>query len=505
MVNIKVNHYKLIDEINLRSTTKTNLFKRRVARGVFILGIRRVLYQLILTTSNIVLARNLEPKVFGAFAIISFLVITPGILTNFGLGPALIQEKGKVTIQQLRAVFTLLIFTPLVLTIIIYFLAPLIGSLYMGKLDGEDLFWLRIFPLSITVAHASTVSMRLLDRNLAFTKSTIGELIMLFVTQISTVILAINGFGVGSFVVGNLIGGVFGFALFYYLSPWPIGFHFSLRSLKPLLPFGLNYQANNIIGAVNSAVTPGFIGIVSGPTAVGFVNWAGGVRQAGLAPFDVIEKLIFPAASRVQENKKMLTLLIEKLTRISCMLSFPLLAILFALAPSVTSIIYTSKWLPGLTALYLSLIQGVFLLLGFIMIDILLALGKAKTVRNISLFWAILQWVLTIPLVLLWDFNGAVLAGVIVSATFFIPLIHVRKYVSFNLLPAVGPYIVYSITTCLALLVLDRIFIIKSIWEFFLMIGIGFFIYFMLLMLFERKNIFEDLNRVRTIVLHEKV
>ena len=36
--------------------------------------------------------------------------------------------------------------------------------------------------------------------------------------------------------------------------------------------------------------------------------------------------------------------------------------------------------------------------------------------------WAVLQWLLTIPLVLMWNFNGVVLAGVLVAATFFIPL-----------------------------------------------------------------------------------
>lgn len=133
-------------------------------------------------------------------------------------------------------------------------------------------------------------------------------------------------------------------------------------------------------------VVPGFVGAVSGSQAVGLVNWAGGVRGAGLAPVDVIGGIVFPACAQAQTRKKFLKSLIEKMIQISCVLSFPLLAAIFALAPRVTYIIYTSKWLPGLTALYLSLIQGVFILIGGILIQVLFAFGQVRTVRNISLF-----------------------------------------------------------------------------------------------------------------------
>lgn len=483
----------------MKSITKQAPFKRQVAKGIFVLGIRRVLYQAILTGSNIMLARILTPGIFGAFAIISFLVITPGILTNFGLGPAIIQKKKNLSKEELQSVFTVLILSPLVLTILIYIFTPLISSFYMGKLSEDELFWLRVFPLSLSIAHASSISMRLLDRGLEFTKVTIGEICMLCVTQVTTIILALKGFGVGSFVLGNFTGGVLGFFLFYYLSPWPIGFRFSFKNLKPLLPFGLNYQANNLIGAINNAVVPIFIGAVSGPTAVGLVTWASGIRQVGLAPFDVVERVIFPTISRAQGDTKLLQALIEKLTRISCMLSFPLLATFFALAMPMTEIVYTSKWIPGITALYLSLLQGIFLLLGTMMVDVLLAIGQAKTVRNISLFWAILQWTFTIPLVLLWDFNGVMFASLLVSLTFFIPLMIVKKYIQFTILPSIIPYVLYSIILVIFLFLVGRVFVITSILELFLVGGLGFFVYCAILLIFERKHISKDLRHLKMI------
>lgn len=345
------------------------------------------------------------------------------------------------------------------------------------------------------------VSGSLLEKRLDYRKLAIGELVCLFLTQMLAIILALKGLRVGSFVLANLISGLFGFFFFFYLSPWPIGFNFSYSNLKKFLSFGLNFQANSIIGAINGAVVPGFVGAVSGSQAVGLVNWAGGIRQFGLAPQEIIGRLVFPACSQAQHRSQFLKSLIEKMIEITCMLSLPLLAAIFALARPITFIIYTSKWLPGLTALYLSLIQGVFILLGGILVNVLFALGQARTVRNISLFWAILQWILTVPLVLFWNFNGVVLAGLLVSATFFIPLREVRKRVKINIWPHVLPYLGYSILTGLVMVGLRKLILIDSLIK-LLAVGIGGAIFYWgIVFILKRKEVVRDLTRFRELAL----
>jgi O-antigen/teichoic acid export membrane protein len=277
--------------------------------------------------------------------------------------------------------------------------------------------------------------------------------------------------------------------------------NFSYNNLKKFLPFGLNFQANNVINTINASVIPGFVGAVSGTQAVGLVNWAGGVRQAGLAPSEIVGRLVFPACAQAQKKKEFLKTLIERMVQISAMFSLPLLAAIFALAPGIINIIYTSKWLPGLTALYLSIIQGAFLLIGGILIQVLFALGEAKTVRNISLFWTGLQWLLTVPLVLMWNFNGVVLAGVLVSATFFIPLREVRKKVKVNLWSHFLPYLGYSILTGLAMFWLSKIVVIESLLE-LLMIGIfGAVIYWGMVFVLRGKALIRDFLRFKKIVM----
>ncbi|OGM27016.1 hypothetical protein A3D00_01945 [Candidatus Woesebacteria bacterium RIFCSPHIGHO2_02_FULL_38_9] len=475
--------------------------KKKVVSGVLVLATRKFVYQTILSFSNIILARILMPEVFGSFAIISFIILACGLLVNFGLGPALVQKKGVVKPKHLRAIFTTLFISSTILIIIIYFLAPFMDLLYKGQLGEKGIFWLRIFSFSLLLNHLTAISTFLLQRNLNYKKLAIGEISVLFLAQVLTIFFAQRNLGIGSFVLGNLISQAVGFVLFFYLSPWKIGLNFRLSDLKIYLPFGLNYQANSLVNLVNTAIVPGFVGIISGSRAVGLINWAGGVRQAGLAPFEIIDKIMFPAASRIQNQKLLLKVLVEKMLKFSSMFSFPLLATIFALAKPLTVIIYTSSWLLGLTALYLSLIQGIFILLGGVFIDVLLALGRAKDVRNISMFWTALQWILTIPLVFFWNFNGVVLAGLLVSTTFFIPLRKVTKEIDIRIWPNVLPYLFYSILLGLAISIVGRLFLLDSVWKLFASILFAGFAYLIILLIFERKSIFKDAIKVYKLIL----
>ena len=123
--------------------------RRRVASGMVILGARRALGQVVLTGSNIVLARLLAPQIFGAFAIISFFISTLGVLTTFGLGPALVQKKGEIKNQELRAIFTALFLGSLLFAGLVFFLAPLAKVFYKSQLGPAGIFWLRLFSLNL--------------------------------------------------------------------------------------------------------------------------------------------------------------------------------------------------------------------------------------------------------------------------------------------------------------------------------------------------------------------
>jgi len=471
---------------------EVELLKRQATQGVMLLGLRRILLQVILTISNIILARLLYPRIFGTFTILYGIVTLSAIFAGLGLSQALVQDKDEPGKERLQTIFTLNLALSLIVVIIIILSAPYVYMFYRDQLGKEGIFYLRLLSLMVIFRGLKEISVILLERKLDYVRIIIGEVLEMFILQGVTIILALTGLGVLAFIIGMLVSNLMAFFIFFILAPWPIGLRFNWQPIKRLLSIGLNFQANTFIGGVNAAIIPFFIGKVSGSSAVGYLNWAGGLATFTRIIAELLGRVIFPVCARIQNNQKLTGRIIEKSIQISCLTTFPLAAILIALARPVAYLIYTAKWLPGVPALSLMCLQSIFLVIGLILTQTLLALGQARTVRNVSLFWAILQWLLTIPLVIKFGFTGMAVAGVLVSATFFIPLKFLRQKVKIEIASHIWPYFVYSLITGGVVFILNYNYPAKRIVDLVLMAGFGGFVYLSLVFSFKRRSVNED-------------
>lgn len=481
--------------------TDFGLLKKMAVRGVFFLGIRRILIQVILTGANIILARLLFPEVFGTFAIAMGIVNFSALFASLGLEVALIQKKIDPIKEELQTIFTASLFLSFLISLAIIILAPLIFRFYATQLGKDGIFYLQVLAISMVGFGLRGISVSLLERRLDYQRMVIAEISDALILQLVTIILAITGFGVLSFIWGTLVSRFLGSAIFFVLAPWPVGLRFSFKKVKEMLPFGLNYQFNMILGGLNGAVVPLFVGKVAGSAGVGYLNWAGSLAAFPRTVQDILGRLIFPVGARAQTNQPLLRQIIEKTIQLSCLTCFPLIIILAALAKPVTYLIYTDKWLPGIPALYFFSLQSIFIVIGTILTQTLLALGEAKTVRNISLFWMISQWVLTVPLVLRFGFTGLAMAGATVSSTFFIPLFFLRQKVSFEIGRHVWSYLIYSLIAGLVTFFLNQHWPAQKLEELISWAVLGGISYLILTFSFKRKEIIEDIQRVKEILL----
>ncbi len=476
------------------------LLKKKTVNAVFFLGIKRVIIQLLLSGAGIILARLLFPRIFGAYFIASGIVSLLGIFASLGLETALLQKKEEPTKEELQTVFTASLLLSLLVGSIIFILSPLLFSFYKEQLGEQGILYLQLLSLSIVFCNLKGVSSVLLERKLDYYRIVVAETLEMLVLQGTTIILAFSGFGTLSFIWGLLASRLASFVIFFILSPWPIGFRFSKKIIQKILPFGLNFQLNSIIGGLNGAVVPIFVGKVSGSSAVGLLNWAGGVAALSRAIPEIFGRLAFSVCSRTQDDKRVLRIVIEKSIQLSCLTTFPIITIMVVLAYPITYLIFTDKWLAGIPAFYCFSLQSVFVIISTILTQALLALGEAKTVRNISLFWAVLQWGLTVPLVFIFGFTGLAIAGALVSSTFFIPLIILKKKVKIEIGSHVFPYLAYSLLAGGVTLLLNNRFSVRSIYDLLVIATLGGAVYFALVVIFKRKEIIEDVLRIKRIL-----
>lgn len=430
-------------------------YKKKAAQGVMLLSVKRVFIQIILTGSNILLARLLFPVDFGTFAIVNFVITFFTVFSDIGLGPSLVQKNDVISKKDLQTAFTLQLILSTAVVAVIYFLSPVISNFYNIGDKGTALF--RIYSLYLLFMPFKTTSGAILERSLAYKNLIIIEVIEVIVGSFLTVILAIWGFGVFSFAYGSVAGHLVGGILYYSFSKWPINFIIYRENLLRLARFGLPFQSNAVFGLFYGSLILLYLGKVAGAENLGYFQWAAGFAVFPTIVSDIMNRILFPLGARAQNDKQFFRKIIERSVAIVSSTSLPLTFLIMATAPEIIHFVYTDKWLPALPAVYIGLIQMMIIAHTGIFSQLLLARGRADVMRNMGFIWAILTWVLSPPLIYFFNFVGMSLAALLVSASGIYLFFRLREEVGFTFMKNFTPYLLSSTLSGILVFVIIRI------------------------------------------------
>lgn len=383
-----------------------SLFRRQlVVYGLFFLG-------------NIVLARILVPRLFGIYAIVSFVVQFFSTFSDVGIGAALIQKNAKLEKKELSTLFWLQQILVIIVVALIFFTAPLFMRIY-PSMPPDSVWFIRVLALSFLFTSLKTVPAILMERALDFRRVARVDIAESVAFQVTAISLALAGFGVWSFVLAAVVRSVLGVALMYSLSPWRPAFLYDLGSVRGLVRFGLPYQGNTILNFVKDAVTPLFVGAYAGAAAVGYVNWA---RELAFAPLMLSKsfgRVAFPAYARLQHDKAVLKDAVERSIRMMTLVMFPVTAVLVALGPEITHVVFTDTWKPGLPAFYFFCTSPFIIGIMLPLYSAILSLGKSGMLLKMASLLLVLEWGLGVPFVLKYGFSGISFSQPIIAAVFY--------------------------------------------------------------------------------------
>lgn len=424
---------------------QTGILKKKAFEAVIALGIKRVIVQAIFTISNIFLARLLFPADFGMFAIVTMVGSIFSVFADIGLGPALIQKKDKIATRELQTVFTFQFSLSFLIFLLINLIAPYAAG-YYGLGDRGTLLF-HVFSFYFLFGPFKTTSGAILERNLDYRRLVIVELAEIFTASMSTVILAIAGFGVFSFVIGGICGHVVGATFYFIFSPWPVRFNLSLKTLRSLSRFGLNVQINGIFGLFYGPLVLLYLGKQVGAENLGFYQFAASLSVLPLAFSEIVNRIAFPLGARVQADKVYFKKIVERSLAIVSATTLPLVFVGIAAAPAVVHFIYTDRWTASLPAIYLGLVQIGFISYTGIFGQLLLSLGQSQVMRNMGLIWAVLTWVIAPILISRFNFVGMSLTALIVSASGLWLIFRMRREIRFSWWPN---FLVYFISSMAA-------------------------------------------------------
>jgi O-antigen/teichoic acid export membrane protein len=263
-----------------------------------------------------------------------------------------------------------------------------------------------------------TVPAILMERGLDFRRIAIVDIAEAVIFQVTAISFALVGFGVWSFIIAALFRSLVGVILIYALSPWRPSFIYHLASVKELVRFGIPYQGTSILSFIKDAVTPLFVGVYAGATAVGYLNWARDFAFAPLMLSQSFGRVAFPAFSKLQHDKVILKDTIERSIRMMTIVMFPLTVIMVALAPEIIHIVFTDKWKPGMRAFYLYCTSPFVIGIMLPLYSGIMSLGKSGILLKMAVLLLILEWGMGVPFVLLFGFTGIACNQPIIAGIF---------------------------------------------------------------------------------------
>jgi len=477
--------------VNISQELETELIKRRAVSGVVTLTLRTIFVQIFTFFGTFMLTILLSPEIFGIFFVVSAILNFFVYFSDIGLAAALVQKKDEPTRQDLVSTFT-------IQQAIIFFLL-FIGLIFSSKiaqfynLDKEGLLLLRVLIFSLVLSSLKTIPSIILERKLNFTRLILPHIAENLIFYSVAVILAYLNFGISAFSWAVLARGFIGLILIYILSPWKPGIGINLENARKLISFGIPFQTNSLLALAKDDLLTIFLGKILSFAQIGYVGWA---QKWSLLPIrfvvDNVNKVTFPAYSRLQSQKYELGKAIEKSLFFVTYLAYPSIFGMIAVAPKLLEVIPRyQKWEPALPLLYLFAINAVFSAVSTTFTNTLFALGKPKIVLNFMILWTSATWILTYPLVLIYGYIGVGIASALVAMTSIATIYFVKKEVKITVGRNIfGPLLISSLM-CLIVRLITSTYV-SNIVGLALTIILGAFIYLALSISILRKHLLED-------------
>ncbi|MDO4981930.1 MAG: lipopolysaccharide biosynthesis protein [Eubacteriales bacterium] len=340
---------------------------------------------------SIVLARLLDPKVYGTVALITVFTSILQKFVDCGLGTALIQKKDADDLD-FSSVFFFNIFSCLLIYALLFFSAPAIAKFY----DDEALTALiRVMSLMIVISGVKNVQQAYVSRTLQFKRffyATLGGTIGAAVVGIW---MAYKGMGVWALVVQQLFNAAVDTTILWFTVKWRPKRMFSFERLKTLFDFGWKLLVSGVIDTVCIKLSDLIIGKLYSSSALAYFNK--GAQFPEIIAINVnssIDSVLLPVMSSQQESVTAVREMTRKAIRISSYIMWPVMLGLAACAEPLVRLILTDKWLPCVPFLRIACISYATYPIHTANLNAIKAIGRSDLFLTLEIIKSVLRIVL---------------------------------------------------------------------------------------------------------------
>lgn len=372
-----------------------------------------------------VLARIISPSEFGLLSIAMVVIALADTLTDFGISNSIIQKK-NITEPELTSLYWFNVFIGIFVFLFFFFLSDSISEYFNEK---KLSILIQLLSVSFLIIPHGQQYRALLQKELEFSKIGKVESFSFFFGVICTVSVALYYPMAISAIYGYLINSLCRTILFsmYGSKMYRPNIYFSFSKIRSNIKFGAYLTADNLVNFINTNVSTAILAKLLGAVSVGGYNLA--YNMTVVPPMKInpiITRVLFPAFSKIQDDKEKLRVNFYKLLSIIGLINFPLILGLAIVSHNFVLFMFGEQW---------EFITPIFQIL--CCVGLLRSIGNpigsllmAKARVDISLKFNIFKTVLFIPSMII----GGMLYGAFGVACGFLLVQILNTYLSYFIL-----------------------------------------------------------------------
>lgn len=292
---------------------------------------------------SIVLARILEPELYGTIALITVITSILQVFVDSGMANALIQKKDTDDLDY-SSVFYFNVAFCLVLYIGLFFASPLISRIY-GSLDLVPV--IRVLGLTIVVSGVKNVQQAYVAKTMQFRRfffSTLGGTLFSAVVGIT---MAYRGFGIWALVAQQLLNAAVNTAILWLTVGWKPKLMFSLQRLGGLVSYGWKLLVSALLDTIYLKISQLVVGLKYTSSDLAFYNK--GDQLCLLVVENInssIDSVLLPVLSAEQDSRDHVREMTSRAIKTSSYIMMPLMMGMAVCAEPLIRLLLTEKWLP---------------------------------------------------------------------------------------------------------------------------------------------------------------
>ena len=299
--------------------------------------------QLVSVVVSFVLARMLDPAVYGLVAKVTIITSIMLVFVDSGMANSLIQKKDPDDLD-FSSVFFFNVAFCLVLYVGLFFAAPLIAE-YNGQPELTAI--VRVLGLTVVVAGVKNVQQAYVSKTMQFKRFFFATLGGTAVSAAVGIAMAYKGFGVWALVAQQLSNVTINTCVLWLTVGWRPKAMFSIERLRALLGYGWKLLASGLLDTVYNKLREIFIAVFYTDTDLAFYNRGNALPNLIVENINSsIDSVLLPVLSAEQDHAEQVREMTRRAIKVSSYIIMPLMMGLAVCAEPFVRFFLTEKWLP---------------------------------------------------------------------------------------------------------------------------------------------------------------